>query len=48
MVSITVIYEESFGQNLDININIDGNKIYVDKGTGLHDKEVVVFLRTMG
>ena len=48
VVSITVIYEESFGQNLDININIDGNKIYVDKGTGLHDKEVVVFFKDNG
>lgn len=48
VVSITVIYEESFGQNLDININIDGNKIYVDKGTGLHEKEVVVFFKDNG
>lgn len=48
VVSITVVYEERFGQNLDININVDGNKIYIDKGTGLHDKEVVVFMKDNG
>lgn len=48
VISITVVYEERFGQNLDININIDGSKIYVDKGTGLHDKEAVVFFKDNG